>query len=168
MMRNSLSLIVAALLLLPTLANAGWNKDWTANQKITINAQAVSGAVTQAPVAVRLHSGNFNFADAKPDGSDLRVVAADYKTELKFHIEKFDSINELAIIWVQLPKVDPADKTAHFWVYYGNEKAGPAEDSKGTWDSNTEAAFHYCSKALLQDDSASGLTATRPSAAKNK
>lgn len=160
MMRNLLSLMAAASLLLPALANAEWNKDWTAHQKITINAQAVSGAVTQAPVAVRLHSGNFNFADAKPDGSDLRVVAADDKTELKFHIEKFDSINELAIIWVQLPKIDPADKTAHFWLYYGNDKAGPAEDSKGTWDSNTVAAFHFDGAALLQDASVSRLTAT--------
>lgn len=159
MKRNSLNLLAAVFLLFPVLANAGWNKDWAVRQKITINAQAVSGPVAQAPVVVRLHSGNFSFMDARPDGADLRIVAADDKTELKFHIEKFDSINELAILWVQLPKVDPGDKAAHFWLYYGNEQAAPAQDDKGTWDSNTAAVFHFGEKALLQDASANGLAA---------
>ncbi|MBY0544062.1 MAG: DUF2341 domain-containing protein, partial [Gammaproteobacteria bacterium] len=152
--------MVALMLLLPAVSHAKWNEAWSARAKVTINAQGIGAAVNQPPVAVRLHSGNFSFVDAKPDGSDLRVVAADDKTELKFQIEKFDSINELAIIWVQLPKLDPADKAAHFWLYYGNEKAGPAEGSKGTWDSNTMAIFHFDGATLLHDASVSQLTAT--------
>jgi biopolymer transport protein ExbB len=160
MFRTTRFLIIVSMLMLPTISHAKWNEAWTSRSKIAINAPGVGAAVVQVPIAVRLHSGNFNFAEAKPDGSDLRVVAADDKTELKFHIEKFDFVNELAIIWVQLPKVDPADKTAHFWVYYGNEQAVTAGDSKGTWDSNTVAAFHFNAKNLLQDASASGLAAT--------
>jgi biopolymer transport protein ExbB len=154
-------LIALLMLLSPMVAHAKWNEAWTAREKVSINAQGLAAAVTQATLVVRLHSGNFAFADAKPDGSDLRLVAADDKTELKFHIEKYDSVNELAIIWVQLPKLDPADKTAHFWVYYGNEKAGPQEDSKGSWDANTAAVFHFDVKHMLfQDASANALTAT--------
>lgn len=160
MLRTIKFLIAVAMLLLPAVSHAKWNEAWTARSKITINAQGIGAAVVQVPVAVRLHSGNFSFADAKPDGTDLRVVAADDKTELKFHIEKFDFINELAVIWVQLPKLDPADKKAYFWVYYGNQQANSAENSKGTWDSNTVAAFHFSAKDFLQDASASGLTAT--------
>lgn len=160
MLRTTKFLMAALMLLLPTLSHAKWNEAWGSRAKVSINAQGLGASVAQVPVAVRLHSGNFSFADAKPDGSDLRVVAGDDKTELKFHIEKFDSVNELAIIWVQLPKVDPADKAAHFWLYYGNDKAGPAEDSKGTWDGNTVAVFHFDSTTLLQDASASKVTAT--------
>lgn len=148
------------LALLPSLAHARWNDDWTARNKITVNAQAASAAVANVPVAVRLHSGNFGFLDARADGADLRFIAADDKTELKYHIEKFDAVNELAVVWVQLPKLDPKEKEAHFWVYYGNEAATPVADAKATWDADTVAAFHFAEKALLQDSSASALTAT--------
>ena len=47
---------------------------------------AETGQATVVPV--RLHAGNFDFLSAKPDGADLRVVAADDKTPLKFHVEK--------------------------------------------------------------------------------
>lgn len=159
MMHNSLRLLATVLLLLPTLANAEWNKDWTARQKITVNAQAVGGVVAQVPVVVRLHSGNFSFIAAKPDGSDLRFIAADDKTELKFHIEKFDGVNELAVIWVQLPEVDPKDKDAHLWLYYGNEQATAPAGDKTVPDAGTVAAFHFAEKSLLQDSSASSLVA---------
>ena len=154
-------LLVLSLLagLTPISSNATWNADWTNQKKITVNAVGVSPAQLQFPVVVRLHSGNFDFSGANLDGSDLRFVAADDKTELKFHIEKYDSANELAIIWVQLPKVDVADKEAHFWVYSGNEKASASADAKATWDATTVAAFHFAEKALLQDSSSSALVA---------
>lgn len=147
------------LMSLSTVAAAYWDEAWAARVKITLNPQGVA-AVEQVPVAVRLHSGNFNFLDADADGADLRFVAPDDKTELKFHIEKFDSINELAVIWVLLPQLNPADKSAHFWLYYGNEAATSAADSKGSWDSGTAAVFHFSEKTLLQDASANGLAAT--------
>jgi biopolymer transport protein ExbB len=108
---------------------------------------------------VRLHSGNFDFTTAKLDGSDLRFIAADDKTELKYHFEKFDPVNELAVIWVNLPKVDPKDKEAYFWLYSGNEKATVTADPKGTFDEAAVADFHFAEKSLLLDSSVSSLTA---------
>jgi biopolymer transport protein ExbB len=158
-MRKLLHIVAAMLIASPLLANANWNEAWTAKSKVTIDATAVTAAVDSVPVVIRLHSGNFGFLDAKPDGSDIRFIAADDKTELKYHIEKFDGLNELAIIWVQLPKIDPAQKDAHFWIYYGNETATSTADAKSSWDAPTLAAFHFAEKALLQDSSASGLVA---------
>lgn len=154
-------LLVLSLLagLTPLSSSATWNGDWANQKKIGINAVGVTPAQAQFPVVVRLHSGNFDFTSANVDGSDLRFIAADDKTELKFHIEKYDSVNELAVIWVQLPKVDAAEKDAHFWVYSGNEKATASADAKLTWDAATVAAFHFAEKALLQDSSASALVA---------
>ena len=154
-------LFVLSLLagLLPISSHAEWNADWANHKKISINAVGVSPSQAQFPVVVRLHSGNFDFSTANVDGSDLRFIAGDDKTELKFHIEKYDSVNELAVIWVQLPKVDAAEKDAHFFVYSGNEKATASADAKSTWDAATVAAFHFAEKTLLQDSSASALVA---------
>ncbi|MCB5190615.1 DUF2341 domain-containing protein [Methylobacillus arboreus] len=146
------------LFMLPGLAHAAWNDAWDSRARVTVNAAGILAAESQVPVVLRLHSGNFDFSSASLDGSDLRVIAADDKTELKFHIEKFDSINELAVVWVLLPKVDPADKNAHFWLYSGNESATSTADSQGSFDDATAAVFHFSEKALLQD-SKRGLAA---------
>jgi biopolymer transport protein ExbB len=156
---NFLTWVLLVLLTNSTFAHAEWNAEWTARNKISINAQALVEAASQAPAVVRLHSGNFDFTTVNIDGSDVRFIAADDKTELKYHIEKFDAVNELAIIWVQLPAVKADDKDAHFWLYSGNEKATASTGSKTTWDANTVANFHFAETSLLQDSSATGLAA---------
>ena len=159
---NILSCVVLLLAIMgfSPLAGAYWDEAWTARVKITLNPQGVSAAVDNVPVPVRLHSGNFNFLDADADGADVRFISADDKTELTFHIEKYDSVNELALIWVLLPKVNPADKTAHFWLYYGNDTATPVAEGGTGWDSRTTAIFHFSEKALLRDASAKKVTAS--------
>ena len=142
-----------------TLAYAEWNAEWTASNKISINAQAIAEAASQAPVVVRLHSGNFDFTTVNIDGSDIRFIAADDKTELKYYIEKFDAVNELAIIWVQLPVVKEDDKDAHFWLYSGNEKSTASTGTKTTWDASTVANFHFAENTLPLDSSATALAA---------
>ena len=138
------------VLLFPTTALAWWNNDWSGRKKITLNTTEAGAetkeALTQFPVPVRLHTGNFQFPDAKPDGKDIRFVAADDKTPLKFHIESFDAANELAIIWVQIPRLPGASNSEYFWMYYGNQKVAGGDDGKGTYDVNAIAAFHFSEK----------------------
>ena len=158
--QSFLNLVIVTLLLMPTLVQAEWNKEWTGHKKISINAQTVTEAASNVPVVVRLHSGNFDFTSVNIDGSDLRFVAADDKTELKYYIEKFDAVNELAIVWVMLPSIKVADKEAFFFAYYGNEKAtSSTSDAKSVNAANTIANFHFAEKTLLQDSSPSGLLA---------
>jgi biopolymer transport protein ExbB len=160
-MKRLLLSLVMVCGLLPLTSFAEWNKDWTKHAKVSINSQSVTEAASQVPVVVRLHSGNFDFASVNVDGSDLRFVGADEKTELKYYIEKFDAINELAIIWVMLPSIKPGDKDAHFNVYYGNEKAAAStSDAKAINAAGTVANFHFAEKTLLQDTSATSLQAT--------
>ncbi len=105
-MKNFFGLLVGILgLTLSTSGVAAWNKDWATQQKITIDTTNIKEAVNQAPVLVRLHSGNFDFTGANVDGADLRFIAADDKTELKYSLEKYDAVNELAVAWVVLPQV---------------------------------------------------------------
>lgn len=159
-MKRLLALMILLLAVLPTLGFAEWNADWTVKNKITINPQALAGVTESMSVPVRLHSGNFDFTTVNVDGSDIRFVAADDKTELKFYVEKFDAVNELAIIWVQLPAVAAAEKDAHIWIYSGNEKATSASDEKALIAAGTIGQFHFAENALLKDSSVTGLVAT--------
>ena len=147
-------------------AYAQWNVDWPNRQKITINPHGIAEAIVKPSVLVRLHSGNFDFTNVNIDGSDLRFIAQDDKTELKFYVEKFDAVNELAVIWVQLPKIDVAVKDAdkdaekpHFWLYSGNEAVPSTSNAQTAISPNTVAAFQFAEKSLLKDSSASALTA---------
>jgi biopolymer transport protein ExbB len=162
------SLRIAALLLmaLPGLAQAWWNKDWKQRTAITLNTSAAGvptqQAVTGMTVPVRLHSGNFDFVTAKPDGSDLRVVAGDDKTALKFWIERFDSVNELGVLWVQVPAIAPGTDKNVFYVYAGNDQAAAPAADAAVFDSATLAAFHFAERDGVATDQSGTIRALSP------
>jgi len=153
---------VLLMYLLPFGAHAGEHK-----QKIAVDTTPagadIQTAVAQFPLAVRLHSGNFVFADAKPDGSDLRFFAADGKTPLKFHLEFFDAPNELAVAWVQMPKIAGNAKSASLVMVWGDGGAATA-DAKGTYDAAQIFVLHFSDKAGVSD--ATGNNTARESNAK--
>lgn len=149
--------LTALLCSIALLAHAG---DWAHKQKITLDTTAegadLKQEVAQIPVAVRLHSGNFTFADAKPDGSDVRFLAADGKTPLKFHIEQFDAPNELAVAWVQVPKLPANAKSTGFQIEWGNPEAASAADTKGTYDASQIFVLHLSDKEGVRDATGNG------------
>jgi biopolymer transport protein ExbB len=153
-------LLCMACLFAASSAHATWNAEWTKRARLKLNTAAdglpIAAGVDGATVLVRLHTGNFQFIDAKPDGSDLRFIAADDKTPLKFHIEKFDGINELAFVWVQMPRINPGAKAETFWLYYGNPKAPPASDSKTTFDTAQGLVYHFAEGQSPHDGPAHG------------
>jgi len=152
-----------------TDARAAWNADWKHRVRIGLDTSAsgvpLTGALDTVTVLVRLHTGNFPFLDARGDGADLRFIADDDKTPLKFHIEKFDGVNELAFVWVQVPRLSPNAKDGHVWLYYGNENAAAASDPKGSFDAAQVLRYHFSDALPLpQDSSANANHALRSSA----
>ena len=127
-MNAKLAAILLALLTFGFLepASAYWNKEWTIRKQITIDPGAagtpIAGSIGTVALLLRLHDGNFNFAEAKDDGSDIRFVASDDKTLLPYHIEKYDSLLDEAFVWVKVPDVKANSKIT-IWLYYGNGKA---------------------------------------------
>jgi biopolymer transport protein ExbB len=117
--------------------------------------------MSQLAVPVRLHSGNFDFLAAKPDGSDLRVVAGDDKTPLKHRIERFDGTNELAVLWVQVPAVAPGSDKNIVYVYSGNS-AATAEAPAPVVDAGTVAAIRFSEADGGAADQTGALKATAP------
>jgi len=129
-------------------ARAWWDGEWTMRKKITIDATPAGGAIADpigtTAVLIRLHDGNFQFSNAKDDGSDIRFVASDDKTPLTFHVEQYDPVLDEAFVWVKVPNVKPGEKTS-FWLYYGNSgtKAVKIDDPKGTYDSDMALVYHF-------------------------
>lgn len=152
--------LTALLLSVSLVAHAG---DWAHKQKVTLDTTATGAElkqeVAQLPVAVRLHSGNFTFADAKPDGSDVRFMSADGKTPLKFHFEQFDAPNELATAWVQVPRVAGNTKAAGFVVEWGKADAVSSADAKGTYDAAQIFALHLSGPTVGNDATGNGNNA---------
>ena len=141
----------AVLLAFCTNAFAGgswWDKAWTSRKKITVDATAAGGNITDpvggATVLVRLYDANFTFASAKEDLGDLRFVSEDDKTALPHHVEKLDSLMGEALVWVKLPDLKPGAKNS-FWMYFGSgdPKAVKSEDSRTCYDADTMLVFHF-------------------------
>jgi biopolymer transport protein ExbB len=139
-------------------AQAWWNSDWTLRKQITLDPSAAGIALTDAigpvPVLVRLSDGNLRFSSAQSDGSDLRFIAADDKTPLTFHIEKFDPLLNEAIVWVKIPDLKPGAKTT-FWLYYASTtaKLTKVDDPKGTYDADTVLVYHFAEHGQPAADS---------------
>jgi hypothetical protein len=156
-LKYGLSALLAAALMLPAWASAD---DWEFGKKLSFDTTntgvEIDQDVSALPVLVRLHSGNFKFAEAKPDGSDLRFFAADNKTPLAFHIERFDADNELAVVWVKLPKLKAKAKTDTLMVRWGNKGAAAAGESKSVYDESQVLVLNFSEADGLQRRCARG------------
>jgi biopolymer transport protein ExbB len=142
-----LSMIIAAL---PAFAAGGswWNADWKYRKEISFDLSptgaAIAGSVSNAPVLIRLSLANFGyFNDTKPDGSDFRVIAADDKTPLKFHFERYDVQNQMAFLWVDFPQLAGGSKSDKIYLYYGNPSAVAAGDAAGSFDAEQALVLEF-------------------------
>lgn len=137
-----------------------WKPEWTARKNLTVNTGAegikLDGPPGSPAVLVRL-SGDFAFASAKEDGSDLRFVTTDNKV-LPSHVEKWDGLLNEALVWFKLPDLK-SGATTEVWLYYGNPAAEPAQDPKGTYDEESIGIYHFSEGAgVLTDSSAAGIS----------
>lgn len=156
---NRLRVMLASLLLLlslPAMAASWWDGKWNYRAKIDLNTTSAGAGMSEpggrAQVLVRLHSGNFNFADAKEDGSDVRFIAADDRTPLKYHFEKYDGlVDQVALAWVDVPNLE-ANAVSSVYVYFGNAEATPGGDAKGSYDADSVAVYHFASQGAAGND----------------
>ncbi len=151
-MSNRKALLALLALLIPFASQAAspswWNGDWQYRKEINFDLSptgaAVGGSVQDVPVLIRLSLANFSyFNDLKSDGSDLRVIAGDDKTPLKFHLERFDSQNQMAYLWVDVPQLTGGAKSDKLYIYYGNSNASAASDPAGTFDANQALVLEF-------------------------
>jgi biopolymer transport protein ExbB len=159
-MRGSVKLIALLAMLIPAIAFAAswWNNDWKYRKEISFDlsptAADVAGTPQDLPVLVRLSLANFSyFNDTKADGADFRLVAGDDKTPLKFHFEKYDAQNQMALLWVHVPQIAGGSKSDKIYAYYGNPDAPAAADIAGTYDASQALVLSFSEASGLPMDS---------------
>jgi biopolymer transport protein ExbB len=148
-----LACVLILLALLPAVASAWWNEEWSFKKKITLDMQQLKQGSVSPPdgafALIRLHTGNFlSFMELSDQGKDIRLLAEDEATPLKFYIEKLDPINEMALIWVKLPKEVTTSPEPSIWLYFGNPDAVAGQDATGTYDVNQVLSYQFDPKGI--------------------
>ena len=129
-------------------AHAWWNKDWDYRKEFTFDTSvtgvATEATVNDAAVLIKLHLGNFTyFTDTKPNGDDIRFVSGDDLTPLKYHIEYYDPLQQIGLIWVKIPRITPGTNLEKIYMYYGNEHAVKGDDVNGTYGVDDALVYHF-------------------------
>jgi len=105
---------------------AGWSKSGV----ITID-NTDGDEQTDYQVELTLTALNFDFASAKADGGDIRIL--DGETELSYFIDSFNQGTETGTVFIKLPTI-PADDTKELTLYYGNVSAESQSSGDDTFD----------------------------------
>ena len=106
-------------------------EQWSYRRPILVTEQSGSDLSDYA-VRIVLNSSNFDSWDkVNPDGSDIRFTD-DQGNPLSYWIEKFDSVNQEAIIWVKIPVLQ-ANQQITIYMYYGNPNAVSEEDPESVF-----------------------------------
>ena len=158
---------IAQLLAINPASASWWNGDWQYRVKIDADAGPkganIGEPIGRTQILVRLLANNFKFDSAKQDGGDIRFVAADDRTPLHYHIEKWDGlVDQVALIWVDVPDLAPGATTS-IMMYWGNSKANDASDSHATYDTDQLLVWHFAEEnGLAKDSTAYGNNAVTP------
>jgi biopolymer transport protein ExbB len=113
------------------------NPLWKYSRKIILNTSssgaAVAGDVYGFPVLIRLNTVNFDFSQARPDGSDLMFTAYNKKS-LPLEIERWDVSIGQAEIWVKIDTVFGNNSEQSIMMYWGNAAASRLSQSDRVFD----------------------------------
>jgi hypothetical protein len=94
--------------------------------KIVFNTTAsgadIAGTVTNFPALIRLREDNFDFAQAKADGGDLRFAKSN-GAPLPYEIERWDLSVRQAEVWVKIDSVYGNDSTKFIIMFWGDSAA---------------------------------------------
>ncbi len=93
-----------------------------------------AAAVEGFPLLVRLHKDFFDFAQAKPNGDDLRVSSAGGEP-LAFQIDEWDAATGVAAVWVRLPKL-VGNARQELKLHWGKADAASASDGKAVFNAS--------------------------------
>jgi hypothetical protein len=146
---------------------------WTYLKRLFLNTTVaganVPGAVFNFPVLVRLCGANFDFGQARPDGSDLRFKKSD-DTPLPHEIEWWDPIAELAEVWVLVDTVYGNDNAQSITMYWGNPVAADSSNSAAVFDTAAgfQGVWHFSDGVNdpVRDATVNGYHGLSPAAAR--
>lgn len=110
---------------------------WRYSARLCLNTTpsgaGVPGNVVNFPVLVRLTASNFNFGQAKSDGSDIRFATSN-GAPLSYEIERWNAGTQQAEIWVRVDTVYGNDSTQSLVMQWGNGNAAAQSNSAAVFD----------------------------------
>jgi hypothetical protein len=137
---TALSTLAENVVVLPgvsTLAGkAGWNFSRILFLNTTSGGAGTTGNVYSFPVLVRLTKGNFNFNEAKTDGSDIRFVTSG-NMRLSYEIEQWDASQGSAAIWVKVDTVLGNNGTQYITMQWGNPDGQNMSSGESVFDTSS-------------------------------
>ncbi|HEX2959794.1 MAG TPA: DUF2341 domain-containing protein [Chitinispirillaceae bacterium] len=119
-----------------TLLNPVWKFSRRLYLNTTTTGAAVDSTITDFPVLIRMSNENFNFRQVQGSGADIRFSKSD-NTPLAYEIERWDSTNGKAEIWVKVDTVYGNDSTQYVQMYWGNPDAHENSNSTIVFDTAT-------------------------------
>ncbi|MBD3322312.1 MAG: DUF2341 domain-containing protein, partial [Chitinivibrionales bacterium] len=136
-------------------------ENWAYSKTLYLNTTSsganVSQDINNFPVLIRLNASNFNFLQAKGNGDDIRFSKSDNQTAISYEIERWDSANQVAEIWVKIDTVFGNSNIQNFEMYWGNASASSQSNGAAVFSSSYdyEGVWH-----LDEDGSAQRADAT--------
>ncbi len=162
--------LIAVATLLPSPAKAWWNDDWSLRKKITIDASASGGNITDStgttPVLVRLHVA---ISASRPRRMMAAICASSPATTRPAQI----SHRKIRLAARRSPGLGigahvQAGAKTEIWLYCGNKKAAAATDAKGTYDPDRYWSITSMSAARRRWIRRSGPTTRKASPSRPK
>ncbi|KKW00632.1 MAG: hypothetical protein UY34_C0024G0010, partial [Parcubacteria group bacterium GW2011_GWA2_48_9] len=126
-----------------TFNNVQFGTDWLTGysyrQKVSFDASALSGSVSNFPVMVHVDNSSkfssfWSHVTDTTNGYDIVFTDRD-GTVLDYHFEKFNYAGSDLVAWVEMPQLD-ASRTDYLYMYYGRASAPNQLDENGTYDSD--------------------------------
>jgi len=112
---------------------------WLYSRQLFLNTTATGAQVPRNvlnfPVLVRLTAANFEFSQAKTDGSDIRFTKND-NSLLYYEIETWDASANQAAIWVKVDTVYGNNNTQNIHMAWGSSSAAGVTDAAAVFDTS--------------------------------
>ena len=119
-----------------TLAYPTWKYSKRLYLNTTATGAGVYGNVLGFPVLVRLTNSNFVFNQAQIYGEDIRFAKSD-NTPLSYEIERWDSANQKAEVWVNVDTVHGGNSAQYLEMFWGRSDVGSESDAAAVFDTGS-------------------------------
>jgi len=139
----SISFLAAMALLVSfsiVQAQSWYDLDWEYRKAIIIDADKVTGNLTDFPLLVNVADSDLR-ANALANGDDILFTGNDGTTKLNHEIESYDDSNGHLVAWVKIPNLSSTVNTV-IYLYYGNPDASPQENPTAVWDADYVMVQH--------------------------
>ena len=109
-----------------------------------------TATVSDFPILLRLNAGNFDFAQAKPQGEDIRFSTSE-GARLFYQIEQWDAVGASASVWVKIPSIK-GNAVQQIRMYWGMADAASESSGAAVFNAtNGFASVLHMDEALIDE-----------------